>query len=176
VDKLQLALLTQWAQNAGLGGIRGRKRMQKVVYFLQQAGCPIEAEFSLHHYGPYSRDVAEVTDIMVGQQLLQEQNGVQFTYTLSPQTAELIDSARARSPQKSGPFEVYRDMAVSLLDQDLWHLELGSTVLYFFKAQGADANWEKALAEACEYKKVSTSATASKSALELAKRFGVAVP
>jgi uncharacterized protein len=169
MDKLQLAMLTQWAEEAGLGGIQGRKRMQKVVFFLKQAGCPLSAEFTLHHYGPYSRDVAEMTDIMVGENLLDESNGGQFVYKLNQQTPALITSSRSRSPERVAAFEKYREMALELLREDLWQLELGSTVLYFFQAE---QNWEVALTKACDFKKVDSTSPQSVSALKLAQRIG----
>lgn len=55
MTRYQLAKLVEWA-----GELRSRKRLQKVVYLLQAAGAPIEAEFTLHHYGPYSFDVAQL--------------------------------------------------------------------------------------------------------------------
>ena len=56
MDRYQLATLSSWA---GERGIQGRKRLQKVVFLLQAAGCPLSSHFTLHHYGPYSRDVAD---------------------------------------------------------------------------------------------------------------------
>jgi uncharacterized protein YwgA len=39
-----------------LGTVRGRKRLQKLLYFLQEAErVPLGLDFSMHHYGPYSR-------------------------------------------------------------------------------------------------------------------------
>ncbi|KFD40817.1 hypothetical protein HY02_01050 [Peptococcaceae bacterium SCADC1_2_3] len=39
--------------------IRGKKALQKLVYFCAEAGVPIYANFRLHIYGPYSNEVAE---------------------------------------------------------------------------------------------------------------------
>lgn len=39
--------------------IRGKKALQKLVYFCAEAGVPISANFRLHIYGPYSNEVAE---------------------------------------------------------------------------------------------------------------------
>ncbi|RMH12686.1 MAG: hypothetical protein D6695_05935 [Planctomycetota bacterium] len=173
MDKLQLALLTAWAQDAGLPGIQGRKRMQKVIYFLQQAGCPIDAEYTLHHYGPYSREVANVTDVMVAEGLLTEQSGGsaggQYNYTLGNQTREMLDQI-GQSGSKTN-FDSFREQAIELLREDLWHLELGSTILYFFRSRRRQSDWDYALREACEYKRADPSHDASKAALALAQRF-----
>src|SRR5579863_3270500 len=63
----QLAKLISWA-----GTLRSRKRMQKVVFLSQSAGCPFDAEYRLHHFGPYSDGVAHITDEMVQVGLLEE--------------------------------------------------------------------------------------------------------
>jgi uncharacterized protein YwgA len=174
MDKLQLAMLTRWAEDAGLPGIQSRKRMQKVVYFLQQAGCPISAEYTLHHYGPYSRDVANVTDVMVAEGLLEELGGGggQYDYKLSPQTRPMIDLTRARHAEAARAFDAFRDRAVELLRQDLWLLELGSTILYY-RTQSQNGDWERALIKACEFKRVDRTGR-SLAALELAKRHAAA--
>lgn len=67
MTRYQLAKLVQWA-----GTLHTRKRLQKVIYMLQSVGCPLEAEFYLHHYGTYSEDVARVADEMVRLQMLKE--------------------------------------------------------------------------------------------------------
>ena len=86
MNRLQLATLLSWA---GDNGLHGRKRLQKVVYFLQEAGCPLNCRYSLHHFGPYSCDVADRCDEMVAAGLLEETarpfNGdTQYTYALKP--------------------------------------------------------------------------------------------
>lgn len=39
--------------------IRGKKAIQKLVYFCSEAGVPVYASFRMHIYGPYSNEVAE---------------------------------------------------------------------------------------------------------------------
>jgi uncharacterized protein YwgA len=51
MTRYQLAKLVEWA-----GTLRTRKRLQKVVFMLQAAGCPFDDGFGLHHFGPYSSD------------------------------------------------------------------------------------------------------------------------
>lgn len=173
MNKLQLAMLTQWAQNADLPGLQGRKRMQKVAFFLQQVGCPIDAEFTLHHYGPYSRDVAYMTDIMVSEGLLEEEGGggSQYEYRLGSQTSAMIESARTHQGEQIQQFESYKDRAVELLKENIWILELGSTILYFFRSQKGNSDWNAALQEACGYKRTDPMTETSKSALALAQKF-----
>jgi uncharacterized protein YwgA len=39
--------------------IRGKKALQKLVYFCKEAGVPVRAGYRLYIYGPYSVEVAE---------------------------------------------------------------------------------------------------------------------
>src|SRR4051794_19223854 len=78
MTRYQLAKLVYWAQT-----IRTRKRLQKIVVMLQAAGCPIEADYRLHHFGPYSDGVAHLADEMTQLGLLVEEessNGLGSTY------------------------------------------------------------------------------------------------
>jgi uncharacterized protein YwgA len=40
-----------------LGEINSRKSLQKLVYFLEAAGVPLEYDFRMHFYGPYSEEL-----------------------------------------------------------------------------------------------------------------------
>jgi len=163
MNRLQLATLLSWAGDQGL---QGRKRLQKVVYLLQQAGCPLGCRFTLHHYGPYSRDVADACDEMVAAGLLEEEGGpaageMQYAYNLTPRTRVLLESNPDEQMQQ------YRKLGQSLVNEDIWPLELGSTILLFYR-QSQD--WQVALERACEFKQVETDAVGSQNALDLAKR------
>jgi hypothetical protein len=166
VNRLQLATLLFWA---GENGLQGRKRLQKVVFFLQDAGCQLDCDYILHRFGPYSRDVADRCDEMVGAGLLEEKvqefNGLtQYQYTLSPAVRDLVAAGPDRDMQS------FRTLGSELTDPaktPLWWLELGSTILFHFRASN---NWDEAFVEACNFKNVKTDDKASKAALELAQR------
>ncbi len=162
MNRHQLATLLSWA---GEQGFSGRKRLQKVVFFLQQAGCDLGCHYTLHHFGPYSRDVADACDEMVAAGLIQEtggpQNGsMQYAYKLTPQTVKLVNSAPEPQVQK------FEELGKKLLGTDLWQLELGSTILFFHRQ---NRDWESALKEACTFKKVPSDIATSRDALSLAK-------
>lgn len=164
MNRLQLATVLSWA---GDNGLQGRKRLQKVVYFLQEAGCPLNCRYTLHNYGPYSRDVADACDEIVAAGLVDETGGpfagdMQYTYSLKPATRQLLQQAPDAQMQ---PFQ---ERGTALINENLWTLELGSTILFFHRQSG---NWEHALNGACEFKKVSPSIPASQAALALARGF-----
>lgn len=160
MNRLQLATLLSWAGDRGL---EGRKRLQKVVFFLQAAGCPLECRYTLHHFGPYSRDVADACDELVAAGLVNETGGPvaggAYTYKLRPETQGFLEPLPA--------MQSFADLGAELIGTDLWQLELGSTVLYHYEQI---RDWEQALARACEFKKVASTLETSRSALALAQR------
>lgn len=163
MDRLQLATLLSWSDNAT---IQGRKRLQKVVFFLQEAGCDLDCRFTLHHFGPYSRDVADACDEMVAAGLVIETGGppsgdLQYSYALKPEIRQLL----TQTPNASlTPFE---DLGRELIQQDLWQLELGSTILFFHRQTD---DWTDALEKACDYKKARSNTENSMAALAVAQR------
>lgn len=163
MDRLQLATLLSWASEDGL---QGRKRLQKVVFLLQGAGCPLGCRYTLHHFGPYSRDVADACDELVAAGLAEETGGPQegsmtYTYNLTPATLGLLPAGGDPALQE------FESLGRELIGAELWQLELGSTVLYF---HGQTGDWEQALAKACEFKRVPATTEPSTNALALAKR------
>jgi len=167
VHKYYLAKLAQLA-----GTIDGRKRLQKIVFFLQSAGLPMGAEFALHHFGPYSWDVAQACDELVSAGVLSEeakrnQVGRQYSYRLTERGSRLLDRAGETNEQLNQQFKQFQHIAQDLLQEDLRGLELGSTILYF-KQQGVE--WNEAARRACEFKSVDQNDDRVQSAIDLARR------
>src|SRR5437879_386912 len=106
MTRYQLAKLVQWA-----GTLRTRKKLQKVVYLLKQAGCPLDDAFGLHHFGPYSSDVAERADEMTNIGLLHEERignlaGQQYNYTLTKDALSHLTALEATPQGKALALEV----------------------------------------------------------------------
>lgn len=151
MNRYQLAKLVEWADR-----LHTRKRLQKVVFMLQSAGCPLDAEFTLHHYGPYSQEVARLSDEMVRSGLLKEsvdQNmmGVEYSYLLSDGTQQQITELEASKQggewlAQISPFE---ELAKELFKSDLKQLEYASTIV-FFRRRGLD--WPVAVEKARAFK------------------------
>ncbi len=162
MNRLQLAILLSWTDE---DGIRGRKRLQKVVFFLQQAGCPLECRFTLYHFGPYSKDVADACDEMVAAGLIDESGGrqegsMQYSYRLKVETREML--RKVSDPQ----MQPFTELGKELISKSTWLLELGSTILFFYRKSG---DWDDAMRNACEFKRTSVDAEQSLDALELAR-------
>jgi uncharacterized protein YwgA len=163
MNRLQLATLLSWA---GDDGLQGRKRLQKVVFFLQEAGCPLDCGTTLHHFGPYSNDVAYRCDEIVAAGLAEETGGPSkgnqpYVYKLKPETIRLVQKTPDPSMQR------FEELGKSLMGENLWSLELGSTILFFYRQT---KDWDDALIRACNFKTVSSSTEGSQAALALAKR------
>jgi uncharacterized protein YwgA len=164
VNRLQLATLLSWA---GDDGLQGRKRLQKVVFFLQEAGCQLDCQYTLHNYGPYSRDVADACDEIVAAGLVDETGGPpagQYAYSLTAPTRQWLQQTPDAQMQQ------FQALGTELIGENLWTLELGSTILFFYRQR---RDWAQALIGACEFKKVPTNLQASQAALDFARRFEV---
>lgn len=58
-DRTELIALVLKAAD---GEVVGKIRMQKIFYLLEQLGLDAGLQFSYHHYGPYSEDLARSLD------------------------------------------------------------------------------------------------------------------
>lgn len=169
MNRYQLAKIVDWA-----GTLDTRKRMQKVVYLLQVAGCPLGAEFNLHHYGPYSQEVARITDEMVQAGILSERTesnvvGQKFSYRLNEAfRKELSDfEATARGRGAAVELEPHQALARNLFQVDLKDLEYASTAV-FFRKEGHD--WPEAIEKMCRFKGLTPGSRVVERAGELARQ------
>jgi uncharacterized protein YwgA len=153
MKRYQLAKIVSWAET-----LHTRKRLQKVVFMLQAAGCPLEAGFYLHHYGPYSEEVARLTDELVRLALFEESatgngQGQQYSYRLTAPTVEKLSQLESseRGQAMLAELTPYEELARRLLQADLRDLEVAATLLYF-RRQGDD--WSRAVETTCGFKGV----------------------
>ncbi len=169
--------LMKIVETAGDGGFRGRKRLQKVVFFAQKDGLPVDADFGLHRYGPYSHDLSQACSELTSLGLIKETTNnsstgiVEYGYELTDSGRAAIKFSEKQSPEvTSAIFTPKEDKISDLIRQNLWHLELGSTILFYYNKTH---NWETAMSNACEFKNVKTDEPASVAALELAKKHAI---
>lgn len=169
MKRYQLAKLVEWA-----GTLESRKRMQKVIFMLKAKGCSLDADFILHRYGPYSSDVARLTDEMVRYDLLDEletdngMGGVQYEYELSVAGETQLQDFK-NLPQQSGALqemEQFEPLAKELLGTNLWELEVASTIVYY---RQLDEDWDSAKSKAFQFKNVDSSTEFASQAETLAR-------
>jgi uncharacterized protein YwgA len=174
MEPYHLAKLIQWAPG---GELKSRKRMQKIVFLLQTAGCKaLDADFTLHHYGPYSQDVAALTDQMVSGNLLVEeaepnqQAGCSYSYQLSEEARQsLIKFENEESGRKiAAEIEPFESRAKELLQKGVRDLEYAATAAYFYRQE---VDWKAAEAKTCAFKRLKPGGAEVRAAVELARRY-----
>lgn len=70
--------------------IRGKKALQKLVYFCTETGVPVYASFRMHIYGPYSNEVAEELIEAIAKEIVKlDYDG--FSFTKGTACQEYID-------------------------------------------------------------------------------------
>ena len=168
MTRYELAKLVAWAET-----LRSRKRLQKVVFLLQAAGCSLDAEFILHHFGPYSEHVARLTDELVRHHLLKETAtdnsvGQQYSYQLYEGVGEKMRQLEATESgrQLAQEMATFENLAKLLLKEDLKDLEVAATMMYL-RQQGLD--WPEATEKACAFKKIPADCPLSVRAERLAR-------
>ncbi len=128
-NALNIALLV-----AACSRIEGRKKLQKIVYLLQQMGheADFPHEFGYLHYGPYSRHLRSEIDYLSakGEDALldekEEDHGSHRTYTYEP-SAVFLDLAKELDLPQDPPWAATaRELAI----RDAQDLEAISTVVY----------------------------------------------
>lgn len=167
MTRYQLAKLVEWA-----GKLNSRKRLQKVVFLLQASGCPFNADYTLHHYGPYSQEAARLSDEMVQAGLLKEESqenqvGLQYSYDLTEHAKERVKLLEATPQGKEMAEQLvpFEKEAKKLLKMDLKELEVASTMVYF-RQQGHD--WPESVERTCKFKNLTPRLGLVKKAKELA--------
>lgn len=168
MTRYQLAKLISWA-----GTLHSRKRLQKVVALLQAAGCPLEVDFRLHHFGPYSDDVAHLADEMVQVDLLIEEEksnaiGSTYDYRLSEKASALLHDFEQtpEGKQQAVAVDGFATQAKRLLHADLKDLEHAATIVHF-RQGGLD--WAEAIDKASTFKKLKKNSPALRRAESLAR-------
>jgi uncharacterized protein len=169
MERYQLAKIVDWA-----GTLHSRKRMQKLVYLLQVAGCPLDAEYSLHHYGPYSQDVSQLTGEMVQTNLLEEESastaiGKQYSYRLSEKAKRQLDGFE-RSPRGQEALlsmSPYEEPARTLIQADPKDLEIAATLVYFHRQVG---DWSLAAEKTRNFKNLDPDSPVVPRAEDIARR------
>lgn len=111
--------------------VEGKKRLQKLVYLLKNAGIDSGASFFLKDYGPFSREVENAADIMSIFGDLEETaetvgyNGYMATVYSLPDAAQLEPDLKMS--EVLSELERFRSV----------ELEVASTILYF-EGEGQD--------------------------------------
>jgi uncharacterized protein YwgA len=154
--------------------VDSRKRLQKSIYLLQLAGCPLQCDYLLHYYGPYSFELAALIDQLDGSTIIQETleqlalGVVRYRSAITNRGKKILSSfektdkgnqlAKSVAPFVRGFQELNRE--------DLWVLELAATAAYYHQG-----DWQTAQKKTAAFKKVSASDINLKRAIKLARSY-----
>ena len=119
--------------------IRGRKRLQKLAFFAKAAGAPVETDFFLHDFGPYSPAIASATQFLTLLGDLKEQDVSMGRLNKFVKLYTLNQSVSI-SPRLT---DEVRETLLILDSYSTIELEIAST-LEFFRSKGYE--WDKAVA------------------------------
>jgi uncharacterized protein YwgA len=129
-----------------------------MIFLLQASGCPLDAEYDLHNYGPYSQDVAQLADELTRARLLAEElethpQGERYSYALTQKAIDQIKRYEAdpRGLEDARGMESYESRTRALADVDVKELEVSATIV-FFRANGHD--WLDSIEKTCSFKKL----------------------
>lgn len=115
-----------------LGEVRGRTRLQKMIFIAQSLGHPFDEAYQFHLYGPYSPELAAELEAMKGFRLLQEtpymsQGYTEYRYTVVPTE---VNALRRNNCHLILPEETRR-LLTHLNQESTENLELLASLLYF---------------------------------------------
>ncbi len=159
---------------AAAGGVDSRKRLQKTVYLLQLAGCPLECDYLLHYYGPYSFELAGLVDQLHGAAIIDEtreplsSGALRYRSAVTERGKAALETFEntAKGHQLLGQIEPFLDKFKELGAKDLWTLELAATVAFYHAG-----NWREAKEKTAGFKKVAPDDRRLDEAVKLARRF-----
>ncbi|MCJ7655465.1 MAG: hypothetical protein MUO97_09265 [Dehalococcoidia bacterium] len=154
--------------------VDSRKRLQKSIYLLQRADCPLQFSYILHYYGPYSFELSGLIDQLKGADIIDESSeatgfgNIRYRSKISQKGKPVLENFQ-RSKTGRRVYEQIKPFISRFKDlnqENLWVLELGATVAYFY-----EGNWEGAQTRAAEFKRIRKNDSNLSKAIELAKRF-----
>lgn len=112
-----------------VNGVKGRKKLQKMIYIAKKMNYPFVEKYELHMYGPYSEEltlrVEELCEMgFLAEQCVDKGSYVQYSYDVTEEGVHFLEATHM-------PHEELAACAHLLNDKSSRFLELVSTLLYF---------------------------------------------
>ncbi|MFD2750846.1 YwgA family protein [Virgibacillus siamensis] len=109
--------------------ISGRKKLQKMIYILQQCHVPFEEKYQFHFYGPYSEElslrVEELCNLgFIAEEKEERSNYFQYNYTITDDGKAFLNQFKMDMPEMT-------TQVARLQEKSSRFLELVSTMLFF---------------------------------------------
>lgn len=137
--------------------VDSRKRLQKSIYLLKLADCPLKCDYLLHYYGPYSFELANLIDQLKGSKIIKESvdltgyGNQRYISQITNKGKRVLGEFEKSNAGKDLYAQIKRFIPLfkKLNQEDLWILELGATVAYYY-----EGNWQEAQAKTAGFKKI----------------------
>ncbi len=122
------------------GTLPGKKVIQKLVYFLKEAGLPVRFRFRWDKWGPYSQELADYVDDLAAEGLVKSTptpvpfshegtSGVQYNYSLTSKGNETVPKLTPSNEEVEKISRIFK-----LVKEVSWqNLELYASVHYLVK-------------------------------------------
>ncbi|WP_152656911.1 YwgA family protein [Oceanobacillus sp. CFH 90083] len=109
--------------------VPGRKKLQKMIYILQQCHVPFEEKYQFHFYGPYSEELTLRVEELCNLNFLTEKKEEkshyhQYRYAITEKGITFLNQFEVNMPDIEDGIRILQDCSARFL-------ELVSTVLYF---------------------------------------------
>lgn len=105
----------------------GRTRLQKTMRLLQQLGLPVDYDFRMHYYGPYSDGIQSDINLLQRMRLVHEEVQV------SQDTSRPYSIFTAGEDAKMDALEGFRDAIQRMDSEEAVVLELAATYDAFYE-------------------------------------------
>jgi uncharacterized protein YwgA len=109
--------------------VRGKKALQKLLFFAQDLGWPTAFEYRLHFYGPYSNDADAITDLLEADNVLRRDAQGDIV------PADAIESVGKAFVRSAAAKSAASEIAKLFGQDDPMTLELLATIKYMWDSE-----------------------------------------
>ena len=134
----------------------------------------MKCDYLLHYYGPYSFELADLIDQLKGAEIIKESANLtgygnrRYISQIAKKGKRVLGEFEKSKTGKDLYVQIERFIPLfqKLNQEDLWVLELGATIAYYY-----EGNWQDAQAQTAGFKKIRKNDQELLRATELAKAF-----
>ncbi|MBU7031211.1 MAG: hypothetical protein HXS53_01655 [Theionarchaea archaeon] len=123
------------------GRIKGRKKIQKMIYIAQKLEYPFKERFSLYRYGPYSLELAgELKRMGELFLLLEDKRDLSYLIELTDRGNSFSENFKNEIISMIGKKEFiqFENLIMKLNNLKAWQLEILATLFYFREVEQRD--------------------------------------
>jgi len=110
--------------------IKGRKKLQKIIFLLENNGMDAPYKYSYHYYGPYSAQLQDEVDFLVEQEFLEEiSQGGTYIYKITDYGTKF-----KKHIEDNYKVSIDKDLLIKLNNENPQFLEILSTYVFLLKS------------------------------------------